>query len=61
MTALRLAVWWTTTAFAAASAATVAEIPFTGPYASAARLVAAAGVCLAGIALAPHIRKGAAR
>jgi hypothetical protein len=57
----RLAAWWTATTLAAASAATAAEIPFTGPYASAAGLVAAAGVCLAGIALAPHTRKGAAR
>lgn len=60
MTALRLAVWWTTTAFAAASAATVAEIPFTGPYASGGGRVAAAGVCLGGYALAPHIRKDGA-
>lgn len=57
MTAVRLAAWWTATTFAAASAATVAPIPFSGPYASAAGLLAAAGVCLAGFALAPHTRK----
>lgn len=57
---VRLAAWWTFTALTAASAATAAEIPFTGPYASAAGLVAAAGVCLTGIALAPHIRKDGA-
>ena len=53
MTALRLAAWWTATTLAAASAATVAPIPFSGPYAAAAGLLAVAGVCLAGIALAP--------
>ena len=51
---VRLAAWWTATTFAAASAYTVAAIPFSGPYASAAGLLAAAGVSLAGIALAPH-------
>lgn len=51
----RLAAWWTFTTLAAASAATVAPIPFTGPYASI------AGVCLGGLALAPHTRKGAAK
>lgn len=56
----RLAAWWTATTVTAASAATAAEIPFTGPYASAAGLLAAAGVCLAGIALAPHTRKDGA-
>lgn len=61
MTALRLAAWWTATTVTAASAYTVAAIPFTDPYASAAGLLAAAGVCLAGIATAPHIRKGAAK
>jgi hypothetical protein len=57
---VRLAAWWTATTLTAASAATVAAIPFTGPYASAAGLIAAGGVCLAGIALAPHIRKDGA-
>ena len=57
MTAFRLAAWWTFTTLTAACAATVAPLPFTGPYASIAGLVAAAGVSLAGIALAPHIRK----
>jgi hypothetical protein len=51
---VRLAAWWTFTTLTAAGAATVAAIPFTGPYASAAGLLAAAGVSLAGIALAPH-------
>ena len=54
MTAIRLAAWWTATTVTAASAATVAPIPFTGVRASVAGLLAAAGVCLAGIALAPH-------
>lgn len=49
----RLAAWWTFTALTAASAATAAPIPFAGPYASIAGVVATAGVCLAGIALAP--------
>ena len=57
---VRLAAWWTVTAFAAASAATAAPIPFSGPYASAAGLLAAAGVSLAGLALAPHARKDSA-
>jgi hypothetical protein len=61
MTALRLAAWWAVTAFTAACAYTAAEIPFTGPYASVAGLLAAAGVSLAGIALAPHTRKGTAK
>jgi len=56
----RLAAWWTATALTAACVATAAEIPFTGPYASIAGVVAAAGVCLAGIALAPHTRKDGA-
>ena len=50
---VRLAAWWTFTLLAAASAATAAEIPFTGPYASIAGAVAAVGVRLAGLALAP--------
>ena len=54
MTAARLAAWWALTTLTAACAATVAPIPFTGPYASVAGVVAAAGVSLAGIALAPH-------
>lgn len=57
---VRLAAWWTFTALTAACAESVAEIPFTGPYASAAGLVATAGVCLAGLALAPHTRKDGA-
>lgn len=54
---VRLAAHWTATTITAASAATVAAIPFTGPYASVAGLLAAGGVSLAGIALAPHARK----
>jgi hypothetical protein len=57
---VRLAAWWTATTITAASAATVAPLPFTGPYASVAGVVAAAGVCLGGIALAPHTRKDGA-
>ena len=56
----RLAAWWTTTAFTAACVATAAEIPFIGRYASIAGLLAAAGICLAGYALAPHTRKDGA-
>ena len=53
MTAARLAAWWAPTTLTAACAATVAPIPFTGVGASVAGLLAAGGVCLAGIALAP--------
>ncbi|MFI1728235.1 hypothetical protein ACH40E_03140 [Streptomyces acidicola] len=45
---------WTATLLTAAIATFLAPIPFTGIYASAAGLIAAAGVCLAGLALAPH-------
>ena len=54
---VRLAAHWTAITIAAASAYTVAAIPFTGVGASVAGLLAAGGVCLAGIALAPHTRK----
>jgi hypothetical protein len=54
---LRLALHWTATSITAASASTVAAIPFTGTAASAAGTLAAAGVCLIGIALAPTTRK----
>jgi hypothetical protein len=50
---LRLAIHWTATSITAAFASTVAAIPFTGTAASAAGTLAAAGVCLIGIALAP--------
>jgi hypothetical protein len=50
---LRLAIHWTAVTTSAASASTVAAIPFTGASASAAGTLAAAGVCLIGIALAP--------
>jgi hypothetical protein len=50
---LRLAAHWTVVTTTAASVSTVAAIPFTGASASAAGTLAAAGVCLIGIALAP--------
>ncbi|MEV7389567.1 hypothetical protein [Streptomyces sp. NPDC091215] len=52
---LRLAAHWTATTTAAAIASTAAAIPFTGPAASAAAVLAAAGVCLIGIATAPAL------
>ncbi|MEV5957239.1 hypothetical protein AB0M11_26320 [Streptomyces sp. NPDC051987] len=53
---LRLAAHWTaTTTTAAAAVSTAAAIPFTGPAAGAAGLLAAAGVCLIGIATAPAL------
>jgi len=54
---LRLAVHWTAVTITAAITSTAAVIPFTGPAASAAGVLASAGVCLIGIALAPTIRK----
>jgi hypothetical protein len=54
---LRLALHWTAVTTTAASVSTVAAIPFTGTAASAAGTLAAAGVCLIGIALAPTTRK----
>jgi hypothetical protein len=50
---LRLATHWTATTVLAAAISTAAAIPFTGTAASAAGTLAAAGVCLIGIALAP--------
>ncbi|MFE2712315.1 hypothetical protein ACFXKI_10060 [Streptomyces mirabilis] len=50
---LRLAAHWTAVTTAADCTSTVAAIPFTGTAASAAGTLAAAGVCLIGIALAP--------
>jgi hypothetical protein len=50
---LRLAIHWTTVTTTAAAVSTVVAIPFTGTAASAAGTLAAAGVCLIGIALAP--------
>jgi len=50
---LRLAHHWTTVTTTAAAASTVAAIPFTGTAASAVGTLAAAAVCLIGIALAP--------
>jgi hypothetical protein len=51
---VRLAAHWTATLLTAASAATLADIPFTGLYASAAGILAAAAVCAIGYATAPH-------
>lgn len=51
---VRWACHWTTTLLTAAVAMTLAAIPFTGPYASAAGVLAAAAVCLIGLATAPH-------
>lgn len=50
---LRLAVHWAATTALAAAVSTVAAIPFTGTAASCAATLAAAGVCLIGIALTP--------
>lgn len=57
MTARRtvwLACHWTATTVVAALTSLAAALPFTGPYASAAGLLAAGAVCLIGIATAPH-------
>jgi len=54
---IRLAVHWTAVTITAAITSTAAAIPFTGPAARAIGTVAAAAVCLIGIALAPTIRK----
>jgi hypothetical protein len=50
---LRLFAHWTAVTTTAAAVSTVVAIPFTGTAASAAGTLAAAGVCLVGIALAP--------
>jgi hypothetical protein len=50
---LRLAIHWTTVTTAAAITSIAAAIPFTGTAASTAGTLAAAAVCLIGIALAP--------
>lgn len=54
---LRLAAHWTVVLLAAACAVAVTTIPFTGTAASAVSALAAAGVCLIGIATAPHIKR----
>lgn len=54
---LLTAAHWASTLTAAAGAATLAPLPFTGIYANAAGLIASAGVCLAGLATAPTTRK----
>lgn len=53
MTARR-AVWWACHWLAVFAAAYTATLPFTGPYASAAGLLAATAISLIGIATAPH-------
>jgi hypothetical protein len=53
---LRLAAHWTATTLAAACTATAASI-LPPPYGGWAGAVAAAGVCMAGIALAPDITR----
>jgi len=50
---LRLAVHWTATTLTAAITSIAAALPFTGGAASAVGTVAAAGVCLIGIACTP--------
>lgn len=52
---VRLAAHRTVTLLAAASAALLADIPFTGLYASAASILAAAAVSAIGYATAPHL------
>jgi hypothetical protein len=54
---LRLAVHWAATTLTAGAVVTVATIPFTGAAASAVSILAAAGVCLVGLALTPTTRK----
>lgn len=54
---LRLAAHWLTVTFTAAAASLIAALPFTGQTASAIGTLAAAVVCLVGIALAPATRK----
>jgi hypothetical protein len=57
MTARRTARWalhWAITCTAAAIATLAAALPFTGPAASLTGTVAATGVCLIGLAYAPH-------
>jgi hypothetical protein len=57
VTARRTALWglyWAAVTTGAAIASLAAALPFTGPAASLAGTVAAAGVCLIGLACAPH-------
>jgi len=54
---VRLAAHWTAVTFTAAVVSLAAALPFTGTTASLIGTVAAAGVCLVGIALAPTTRK----
>jgi len=53
----RLAAYWTAILTVAAVASLAAAIPFTGPTASAAGVLASGAVCLIGLACAPNIRK----
>ncbi|MEU6597923.1 hypothetical protein [Streptomyces flaveolus] len=57
MSARRTARWalhWAITTTVAALASMAAAVPFNGPAASTAGVLAAAGVCLIGLACAPH-------
>ena len=54
---VRLAAHWTATTITASLTWTAAAIPFTGAAAGYAGAVAATGVCMAGIALAPTITR----
>ena len=60
MTARRTALWalhWTATATAAFIASLAAALPFAGPSASTAGVIAAAGVGLIGLACSPRVPK----
>jgi hypothetical protein len=57
----RLAAYWTAVLLTAAVASLAAAIPFTGPAASTAGVLASGGVCLIGMACSPDVRKGVRR
>lgn len=50
----RLAAHWAAVTLLATAAHVAAQLPFTGLYATAAGIVAATGVGMAGLASAPH-------
>jgi hypothetical protein len=54
----RLAAYWAAVLLAAAVASLAAAIPFTGPVANSAGVLASGAVCLIGMACAPGVRKG---
>jgi hypothetical protein len=54
----RLAAYWAAVLLAAAVASLAAALPFTGLDADTAGVLAAAGVCMTGMACAPGVRKG---